>query len=44
MPLWGGLRLVKEQWNGILVWFDSQISNGFLEAVNDLIQAAKRFC
>jgi hypothetical protein len=30
------------RWNGILAWFDSQLSNGFLEAVNGLIQAAKR--
>jgi len=29
-------------WNGILPWFNSQISNGFLEAINDLIRAAKR--
>jgi transposase len=35
-------RTVKERWNGILAWFDSQLSNGFLEAVNGLIQAAKR--
>lgn len=33
---------VKNHWNGILAWFDSQLSNGFLEAVNGLIQAAKR--
>ena len=33
---------VKEHWNGILAWFDSKLSNGFLEAVNGLIQAAKR--
>lgn len=35
-------RTVKEHWNGILAWFDSKLSNGFLEAVNGLIQAAKR--
>jgi transposase len=35
-------RTVKARWNGILAWFDSQLSNGFLEAVNGLIQAAKR--
>jgi transposase len=33
---------VKDHWNGILAWFDSKLSNGFLEAVNGLIQAAKR--
>jgi transposase len=35
-------RTVKNHWNGILARFDSQLSNGFLEAVNGLIQAAKR--
>lgn len=35
-------RTVKEHWNGILAWFESKLSNGFLEAVNGLIQAAKR--
>lgn len=35
-------RTVKDHWNGILAWFDSKLSNGFLEAVNGLIQAAKR--
>jgi transposase len=35
-------RTVKNHWNGILSWFDSKLSNGFLEATNGLIQAAKR--
>ena len=35
-------KTVKNHWNGILAWFDSKLSNGFLEAVNGLIQAAKR--
>jgi len=35
-------RTVKGHWNGILAWFDSKLSNGYLEAVNGLIQAAKR--
>lgn len=35
-------KTVKNHWNGILAWFDSQLSNGFLEAINGLIQAAKR--
>ena len=33
---------VKEHWNGILAWFDSKLSNGYVEAINGLIQAAKR--
>jgi transposase len=32
---------VKEHWNGILSHFDSELSTGFLEGVNSLIQAAK---
>lgn len=35
-------KTVKNHWNGILSWFNSQLSNGFLEAINGLIQAAKR--
>ena len=35
-------KTVKNHWNGILAWFDSQLSNRFLEAVNGRIQAAKR--
>ena len=34
-------KMVKGHWNGILSWFDSKLSNGFLEAINGLIQAAK---
>jgi transposase len=35
-------KTIKEHWNGILAWFDSKLSNGYVEAVNGLIQAAKR--
>lgn len=35
-------RTVKEHWNGILAWFDSKLSNGYVEAINGLLQAAKR--
>ena len=35
-------KTVKNHWNGILSWFDSKLSNGFLEANNGLIQAVKR--
>lgn len=35
-------RTVKNHWNGILGWFDSKLSNGFIEAINGLIQSAKR--
>lgn len=36
------VRTIRKHWDGILHWFDSQISNGILEAINGLIQAAKR--
>jgi transposase len=35
-------KTIKNHWNGILAWFDSQLSNGYIEAINGLIQAAKR--
>jgi len=35
-------KTVKNHWNGILAWFNSKLSNGFLEATNGLIQAVKR--
>ena len=35
-------KTVKNHWNGILAWFDSQLTNGFIEAINGLIQSAKR--
>lgn len=34
-------RTVKQHWDGILNYFDSKLSNGFLEGINSLIQAAK---
>lgn len=35
-------QTVKNHWNGILAWFNSKLSNGFIEATNGLIQSAKR--
>jgi len=32
---------IKRHWDGILRWFQSRISNGILEGLNSLIQAAK---
>lgn len=34
-------RTVKEHWQGILSYFDSRLTNGYLEGINSLIQAAK---
>jgi transposase len=33
---------VAEHWDGVIRWFQSRISNGVLEAISSLIQAAKR--
>lgn len=41
-PLVELARTVRNHWTGILNWFQSRISNGILEAINGLIQAAKR--
>lgn len=41
-PVKAVAKTVKKHWDGILSWFDSKLSNGFIEAVNGLIQAAKR--
>ena len=35
-------KCIKEHWDGILAWFDSKLSNGYVEAINGLLQAAKR--
>ena len=35
-------KTVKNHWNGILAWVDSRLSTGFIEAINGLIQSAKR--
>jgi transposase len=32
---------IKRHWQGILRWFTSQITNGILEGINSLVQAAK---
>jgi len=34
-------KSVKEHWYGILSHFDSELSTGFLEGINSLVQAAK---
>jgi transposase len=35
-------RTIKNHWDGILRWKESQINNGILEGLNSVIQAAKR--
>lgn len=34
-------KTVKDHWDGILSYFDSKLTTGFLEGINSLIQAAK---
>jgi transposase len=41
LPLVNAAYTVKDHWEGILNWFNSHISNGVLEGINSLIQAAK---
>jgi len=40
-PVIEAARAIKRHWDGILNWFDSHLSTGFLEGINSLIQAAK---
>lgn len=35
-------KTIKNHWDGILRWKESQINNGILEGLNSVIQAAKR--
>jgi len=34
-------RTIRNHWQGVLRWFTSRITNGLLEGINSLIQAAK---
>jgi transposase len=34
-------RTIKRHWAGVLLWFKSRITNGVLEGINSLMQAAK---
>ena len=34
-------RTIRNHWDGLLRWFTSKITNGLLEGINSLIQAAK---
>ncbi len=41
-PMIKAAKTIKRHWDGVLKWKQSQISNGLLEGLNSLIQAAKR--
>ena len=40
-PMVDAAKTVKSHWQGIMNWYDSHISNGVMEGINSLIQAAK---
>jgi len=41
-PIKSVARTLLEHRDGVLHWFDSQVTNGILEGLNSLVQAAKR--
>ena len=41
-PMEKAADMVLNHWNGIIQWKQSQITNGLLEGLNSVIQAAKR--
>lgn len=41
-PMRAVARMIREHFDGVLAWVYSRQTNGFLEAVNGLFQAAKR--
>jgi len=41
VPMIQAAYTIKDHWEGILNWFESRVSNGILEGINSLIQAAK---
>jgi transposase len=40
-PMKAVARTIERHWHGILAFFDSRISNGLIEGINSLVQAAK---
>lgn len=40
-PMIAAAKTIKRHWDGVLRWFTSRITNGMLEGINSLIQAAK---
>lgn len=41
-PIKKAAKTIKNHWDGILRWKESQINNGILEGLNSIVQAAKR--
>jgi len=42
VPIIDFVDMVEEHWLGIVRWFESHITNGLLEGLNSLVQAAQR--
>ena len=40
-PIKSAAYTIKRHWDGIIRWFQSRITNGILEGINSLVQAAK---
>lgn len=40
-PVIKAAKTIKKHWAGVLRWFQSRLTNGLLEGINSLIQAAK---
>jgi transposase len=41
-PMEDAAKTIKNHWDGIVSWKESQINNGILEGLNSVVQAAKR--
>jgi len=41
-PMIAVAKTIKNHWDGVLKWKESQINNGILEGLNSVLQAAKR--
>ena len=40
-PIIKAAKTIKAHWDGVLRWFESRLSNGLMEGINSLVQAAK---
>ncbi|MBF0423506.1 MAG: ISL3 family transposase [Magnetococcales bacterium] len=40
-PIVSAAKTIKKHWDGVLNWFDSQLTSGLVEGFNSLLQAAK---
>ena len=40
-PVIDATKTIRKHWDGILLWFRSRITNGMIEGINSLVQAAK---